>query len=213
MFVEFVQEWWKAKEYTPEGLTQGKDTWEILNKEENQKGIPWPWRGIQNKLFDIQSPRLYLLTAGSGVGKSEVLKEIAIHIAETDKEAKLGVLFLEESIRETVKIFTGMKLRLNLRIPDNVPSMDDKRKAWSDLFDNDRWVFWDHFGSNNIESVCNQVRFIATNFGAKYIFLDHVSIVVSAQEHGDERKALDEIMTKLRMLVQECNICLFLEVT
>jgi twinkle protein len=36
-----------------------------------------------------------------------------------------------------------------------------------------------------------------------------VSIIVSAQESGDERKAIDEIMTKLRMLVQETGISLF----
>ena len=34
--------------------------------------------------------------------------------------------------------------------------------------------------------------------------------MVSAQENGDERKALDEIVTKLRMLVQETNISLFI---
>jgi twinkle protein len=43
----------------------------------------------------------------------------------------------------------------------------------------------------------------------RYIFLDHVSIVISSQENGDERKALDEIMTKLRMIVQETGIALF----
>jgi twinkle protein len=32
---------------------------------------------------------------------------------------------------------------------------------------------------------------------------------VSAQANGDERKALDEIMTRLRMLVQETGIALF----
>ena len=40
------------------------------------------------------------------------------------------------------------------------------------------------------------------------MFLDHISIVVSAQNNGDERKAIDEIMTKLRMLVQETGISL-----
>jgi twinkle protein len=58
--------------------------------------------------------------------------------------------------------------------------------------------------------VCSQVRFIANNFGAKYIFLDHISIIVSDGSSGDERKALDSIMTKLRTLVQELDICLFL---
>ena len=33
---------------------------------------------------------------------------------------------------------------------------------------------------------------------------------MSSQENGDERKAIDEIMTKLRALVAETGICLFL---
>ena len=33
--------------------------------------------------------------------------------------------------------------------------------------------------------------------------------MVSAQDHGDERKAIDEIMTKLRMIVQETGVALF----
>ena len=49
---------------------------------------------------------------------------------------------------------------------------------------------------------------MAKGMGCKYVFVDHVSIIVSAQENGDERKAIDEIMTKLRMLVQETNIAL-----
>ena len=44
----------------------------------------------------------------------------------------------------------------------------------------------------------------------QYIILDHLSIVVSSQENGDERKAIDEIMTKLRTLVAETGITLFL---
>jgi len=44
--------------------------------------------------------------------------------------------------------------------------------------------------------------------GCDYVFVDHISIIVSAQSNGDERKAIDEIMTKLRMLVQETGISL-----
>jgi twinkle protein len=50
---------------------------------------------------------------------------------------------------------------------------------------------------------------MAKGLNCRYVFLDHVSIVVSAQENGDERKALDEIMTKLRTIVQETGIALF----
>jgi twinkle protein len=43
----------------------------------------------------------------------------------------------------------------------------------------------------------------------KVIILDHISILVSGGQHGDERKALDEIMTKLRTLTQDTGIVLF----
>ncbi len=46
--------------------------------------------------------------------------------------------------------------------------------------------------------------------GCKYIFLDHISILVSDQANGDERRALDEIATKLRTKVQEHSITLFI---
>jgi twinkle protein len=68
---------------------------------------------------------------------------------------------------------------------------------------------FDHFGSTAIDNIITRVRFMAKALDCKYIFLDHVSIVVSAQDNGDERKALDEIMTKLRMVVQETGIALF----
>jgi twinkle protein len=45
--------------------------------------------------------------------------------------------------------------------------------------------------------------------GCKWIFLDHVSIVVSGQD-GDERKMLDILMTKLRSLVEEVGVGMIL---
>jgi twinkle protein len=37
------------------------------------------------------------------------------------------------------------------------------------------------------------------------VYLDHISIVISGQETGDERKEIDILMTKLRSLVEETN--------
>jgi twinkle protein len=67
-------------------------------------------------------------------------------------------------------------------------------------------VIYDHFGSNEIESIVAKVRHMAA-LGCKYIVLDHLSIVVSDQ-NGDERKQLDEISTKLKTLCMEANIAL-----
>ena len=44
----------------------------------------------------------------------------------------------------------------------------------------------------------------------KWIFIDHLSILVSGQEEGDERKSIDVLMTKLRSLVEQTGIGLLL---
>ena len=51
---------------------------------------------------------------------------------------------------------------------------------------------------------------MAKALDCKFIMLDHISMVVSSQEYGDERKGLDEIMTKLRTLVQETDMALMI---
>jgi twinkle protein len=50
---------------------------------------------------------------------------------------------------------------------------------------------------------------MAKALDCRFVFLDHISIVISDQSNGDERKAIDEIVTKLRMIVQETGITLF----
>jgi twinkle protein len=49
---------------------------------------------------------------------------------------------------------------------------------------------------------------MAKGLNCGYVVLDHISIIVSGGDVGDERKALDAIMTRLRMLVQETGISL-----
>ena len=73
----------------------------------------------------------------------------------------------------------------------------------------DRICLWASFGSNQIENVLARFRYQVKVLGVRYIILDHISILVSDQSNGDERKAIDEIMTKLRMFCQEMEICMF----
>jgi twinkle protein len=49
-----------------------------------------------------------------------------------------------------------------------------------------------------------------TGCGCEYIFLDHLSIVVSGLESGDERRFIDNTMTRLRSLVEELKFGLLL---
>jgi twinkle protein len=51
---------------------------------------------------------------------------------------------------------------------------------------------------------------MAKALDCKWIILDHLSILVSGQEDGDERRSIDILMTKLRSLVEETGVGLLL---
>jgi twinkle protein len=74
----------------------------------------------------------------------------------------------------------------------------------------DRLYLYDHFGSTEVENMLNKVRYMSKGLGCKWIFLDHLSILVSGLEGGDERRMIDNAMTMLRTLVEETGIGLIL---
>ena len=69
---------------------------------------------------------------------------------------------------------------------------------------------YDSFGSNSIDRILGTIRYLVRALDCKYIILDHISIVVSDQSNGDERRALDEIATKLKTLTVELGVCIIM---
>ena len=89
--------------------------------------------------------------------------------------------------------------------------MEEYRDAYDNTVGSGKIFFFDHFGSNAIENITNRIRYMVKILKCKYIILDHISILVSSQEFGaDERRNIDQCMTKLRTLVQELDICLII---
>jgi len=73
-----------------------------------------------------------------------------------------------------------------------------------------RFFAFDHFGSMGTEEILARVRYMVKALDCKWIFLDHLSILVSGLEGMDERRNIDILMTKLRSLVEETNCSLLL---
>jgi len=88
----------------------------------------------------------------------------------------------------------------------------EQLKEWqAKTIGTERFFAFDHFGSITNDEILERVRFMAKALDCKWVFLDHLSILVSGQEDiGDERKSIDILMTKLRSLVEETGIALLL---
>lgn len=206
----FQKEWWAAPTFTPSGLKLGKDMWEEISTPKNYETVQYPWDGMNAMTYGIRLSEVVLVTADTGVGKTSYLKEIE-HFILTDKECVekgygIGFLHLEESNSDTALGLMSITADKPLHLPDVRAGVDtaELRQYYDATVNNDRVVVWDHFGSNSIHEVLAKIRHMH-NLGCKYIFLDHLSIIVSDQ-NGDERKQLDEISTKLKTLCMELNI-------
>jgi twinkle protein len=205
---QFTREWFQGAPWVPTGLRVGSDMWDDILNAPNYASINYPWEVLQKQTYGIRKSEFVIFHAPSGVGKSTLLNEIEYGILRADDKAKIGLLRLEESNRDSVLGLMSVHSGHRLHLPDVWANQDEAslRKWYDEIINNDRIILYDHFGSTGIDDVLNKVRYMHAQ-GCDYIFLDHLSIVVSDQS-GDERKQLDELSTKLKTLTMELNIAL-----
>jgi len=204
---DFVNEWWRATPYVPDGIVNAADLWEEISKPEPVAEAQYPWQGLNKLLYGIRPAELITVTAGSGLGKSQFLREILYNLLKTT-DWNIGGLFLEESTRKTARSIMSLHANKLLHLPDTPTTEQELKEAFDATLGSNRIYLFDHFGSSDVDNISNRIRYMAKACDCRVVFLDHISIVVSGQDLGDERKAIDNMMTKLRTLVQELNITL-----
>ncbi len=185
-----------------DGVVNGSELWELLSTEEVFETYTYPFPMLQEKFKGIRKGELVTFTAGSGVGKSTIVKEIAYHLLMKER-LKIGYVALEENIKRSALGFMGMYLNKPLFFEYDKVSMEDKKEAWQETMGDGRLFFYDHFGSLDEANLLTKLRLLITQQSVDFIILDHVSIVVSGNADVDERKAIDALMTNLRSLAEE----------
>jgi twinkle protein len=117
---------------------------------------------------------------------------------------------LEENPKRTALGLMGIELNRPLHISREGVSDEDLKRAFDHTVGNNRLYLYNHFGSSDVDNLMARVRYLARGCSCNWIVLDHLSIVVSGLGDGDERRLIDNAMTKLRTLVEETGVGLFL---
>lgn len=212
---QFKDAFWAAPIYTPAGIVAGIDLWDIVSTKTEHDTVAYPYEKLNEMTYGMRLGEMVTIVAGSGVGKSLFIREMSAHLLNNTNR-NLGIIMLEESIQKTSLGLMSIHASKPLHLPNTEYTKEELRAAYDATVGlrgedgSSRVYMYDHFGSTDIESITSTIEYLSRVLGCKYIFLDHISILVSDQSHGDERKALDEIATKLRTSVQENNIALFL---
>jgi len=197
-----------AKEWRPDGILNGSDLWEKYKEKQVFETAHYPYPKMDDMFKGLRKGELVTFTAGSGMGKSTVVREIAYDLM-LRQEQKIGYIALEENWRSTLTKFLGMYSNKPLFFDDELTEEEEK-EAWGETIGKDRLYLYDHFGSIETENLLSKIRVMIHNCGVDYIVLDHISIVVSGMEGGDERRSIDNLMTMLRSVVEETNVGMLL---
>nr|WP_196483316.1 DnaB-like helicase C-terminal domain-containing protein [Burkholderia multivorans] len=144
-----------------------------------------PYPALNALTKGIRPRQLWLLTAGSGVGKSTDAREWA-YKALLDG-MKVGMVFLEESVRDTAKHLIALDNDVpasELRDDPTMLTPEQWAKSHNKLIAHGRYLAYDHFGSVDGDNLIGKLTYLAAQ-GCKLIFVDHISIAVSGLDGRD----------------------------
>jgi len=205
---EVIDAIWKSKSFRPDGIVGAEEMWDSLVNCEHVEAIPYPFIGLNDMTHGLRRGELITVTAGSGIGKSQFCREIAHWLVQSGQT--VGYIALEESVRRTVLGMLGIHMNKPLHLDMKSVSETELKQAFDEVINGGKFFTYDHFGSMDSDNLLNRIRYMARGCGANWIFLDHLSIVVSAFGDGDERRLIDSVMTKLRSLVEELKVGMIL---
>jgi len=205
-----LQAYYETKKFAPDGIVIGSSlSFDNLINFSSAPSYSTPYASLDAVTKGIRKRELAMFTAGSGIGKSTIVREIAYHLL-TEHKCKVGYVALEESVQRTALGLMSINMNSPIYMQEVMESADKTKvhEAYETVVNNDGLYLYDSFGSIESDNLLSKLRYLAVGIGVDFIFLDHISIVISGTEDlGDsERRAIDILMTKLRSLAEETGV-------
>lgn len=212
---EIMEQVWNAGPWIPDGVVSAlslrERIREHLSSEESVGLLFSGCTGINDKTLGARGGEVIMVTSGSGMGKSTFVRQQALQWG-TAMGKKVGLAMLEESVEETAEDLIGLHNRVRLRQSDSLKREiieNGKFDKWFDeLFGNDTFHLYDSFAEAETDRLLAKLAYMRSGLGCDVIILDHISIVVSASGESDERKMIDNLMTKLKGFAKSTGVVL-----
>lgn len=177
-------------------------------------GIMTPYPGLNAKTQGLRygpsAGEVTVICAGTGFGKTTLARELDYHLIK-NTDLSIGHIFLEEKDIKTaqglIAIDNNVPLGLYRKDPSIIP-LEQRQKSLDTLIRNGRTYFMKHWGSLDSSVLIDHMMYLGKVCGCSFIFLDHISLVVSGEQSSSEgeRKDLDILMTKLAAFSEESGV-------
>ena len=206
--------WKAAKRYSPDNIISSFDDIRAALKKSQEDQIgTYPFRSLQSMTYGLHKGEIVVFKGFEKIGKTEIFRAIEHWLLKTTK-LNIGIIHLEEDNATTIKGIAGYELGRPAILPDSGLSEDDIFTAYKTAVgDSDSRVhLYQSFETEDEELFLDGIRFLAAGAGCSFIFFDHISWLATGNsgDDQDERKKLDRISQKLKLLAKELGICILM---
>lgn len=160
--------------------------------------------------FEVDGDHLYCLPDMQITHNSTVCAMFANTFIAAGE--RVGMIFLEETNKQTLQRAVASKLKVNYNKFKNDPlacaTKEKIKQAYDEIANDDKLIMLGHFGSLPISELMNKIRHMHLVEGCSYIVLDHLSVVISGSHIENERKELDIVMTELAAFCAANDVCI-----
>lgn len=208
----YYEAWRSVRRHTPDNILSGNSDFRKALEVERESCIgSYPFKGLQSKLFGIHEGEYILFKGDEGMGKTEVFRAIENSIIKNTKHP-IGIIHLEEDNGTTLRGLVSYYADIPAHVPNTHISTDDVFKILQDINgpNEDRIFLRSSFDVEDEDAFINGIRFLVSVCGCKFIFLDHISWLATGEDNQDERKKLDRISQRLKLLAKELKFALIL---
>ena len=204
---KYVDEFHRSKSYTMGGVVNGRDTWEAYKKAKDVKSIPFPpeWSDLNAKSYGVRKGEIVLVTAGTGSGKTQWLRELKYYWL-TETEEKIMDIGLEEDYTDSVGGLIALDMNKRIGLPDVTVDEVDEKKSFDKLFGEGKILFNDHEGNFGDASLIELIKEAVIVEKCGIIFLDHITIAVSDGAAGEENMTMDKFMNNLLKIAKQHKV-------
>ena len=164
----YTQAFWNAKVYAPDGIINANILFDEISKPTLQSFVQYPFEGLNKITYGLRPSELVTFTSGSGLGKTQVMRELIHHLIKQTKD-NIGLLMLEETPVITSKGIMSIEANQRLHLPDVHVPKEELKTYFDATVGTGRIFMFDHFGSNTIDNIISRVRYLAKGLDCKYI--------------------------------------------
>lgn len=197
---DFINAYFKAKNYVPTGIVRGSDISLDELKVPREPGLMIEeMPALMNMLGGLRGAEMTIIAASPSAGKSTYARIITYYLTAKYNQ-KVGFISLETPLNVLMK----QGIALHNQVPNKLLMQD------SNILSDEEWesgyevvkkeIYVSHFGNITAKDVIDKMHYLVYHEKCKFILLDHLTCVFNSMK-GNKVEAIDEFLGELSSFV------------